>query len=216
VTRRRSLDLLAYGRDSHVLIVAPGGSGKSTLAAQLASAADSAAWASPAPADNEPGCFWTAALIAFRTALPDFGDDLLAEVIGGSDVDRLLVRMPDRLMAAGRPVPLILDDLHDITDDVILRQIDWLLDRLDPTTCRIVMCSRSRPTLATAQLVMTGRLIVLETGDVSFDDADCSWKNWASPSARKNRTRSPPVPMADRPPSICAGCRCALAYQSGR
>ncbi|MEE6167065.1 MULTISPECIES: MerR family transcriptional regulator [unclassified Mycolicibacterium] len=169
VIRRRCLQMVGSGHDRHVLITSPGGSGKSTLAAQLVSHLPSA-WVSLEPADSEPGGFWTAILIALRTALPDFGNDLLSEIVGGAAVERVLVRLAEELATRRSAVSLVLDDLHEIDDATVVRQLGWLLGQTEPSICRIVMCSRTRPALPIAQLAMNGRLFVLGTQEVSFDE----------------------------------------------
>ncbi|MDF1898371.1 MerR family transcriptional regulator [Mycolicibacterium smegmatis] len=173
IRRTRCLEMIDGPHVTHVLITSPGGNGKSTLAAQLLDRTDGApAWLSLERSDNEPGGFWTAFLIALRTALPEFGGGLLREIVGGADVDRVLVRLADTLDAEDTAVSVVLDDLHEITDVTVIRQLSWMLERIDPATCRVVMCSRTRPALPTAQLVMTGRLAHLETEDISFDGAE--------------------------------------------
>jgi len=78
ITRVRCLDELSKNATSHVLLTAPGGSGKSILAAQLLSLHDGAnAWLSCEAADDDPRRFWTAVLIAIRSAVIDFGVELL-------------------------------------------------------------------------------------------------------------------------------------------
>lgn len=171
IRRQRCLARLDRDGRHHVLISAPGGTGKSTLAAQLVSAGQGpAAWVSLEAADAEPGRFLTAVLIGIRTALPDFGDGLLGEIVGGARVDRVLVEIADELASRHSALSLVLDDLHEVNGADVMQQVGWFIDRVDADACRLIMCSRTRPPLPTSRLVVTGRLIHLETGDLPFDE----------------------------------------------
>jgi ATP/maltotriose-dependent transcriptional regulator MalT len=172
VYRRRPLDRVAEGYGRHVMITAPGGSGKSTVAAQLlASLPGASGWVSLEPADNEQSRFWTIFLIGIRTAISDFGDELLGRLVAGADVDGTLVVLADELTAAAG-MTLVLDDLHEVKDPEVLRQLRWFLAHVLPTHCRLVICSRSLPSLGVARLALGGQLIHLRTEDISFDDIE--------------------------------------------
>lgn len=173
VHRERCLQLLASDGRRHVLLTAPGGSGKSTLAAQLLTATpDPGAWISVETDDDEPSRFWTVVVVALRTALPDFGDDLLSNLIGGADVERVLIQLARELAEHHRAVSVVIDDLHRISDPAIIGQIGWFLDRVDPSDCRLILCSRTRPPIPVARLVVAAKLSQLETTGLGFDDRE--------------------------------------------
>jgi hypothetical protein len=63
----------------------------------------------------------------------------------------------------------VLDDLHAVTDSEVLNQIEWFLGHVPASECRVVVCSRARPALAVAGLVMSAELTHLHTHDLRFD-----------------------------------------------
>jgi ATP/maltotriose-dependent transcriptional regulator MalT len=173
VHRERCLQLLASEGRRHVLLTAPGGSGKSILAAQMLSVTpDPGAWISLETDDDEASRFWTVVVVALRTALPDFGDYLLSNLIGGADVERVLIQLARELAEHHRAVSLVIDDVHRISDPVIVGQIGWFLDRVDPSHCRLILCSRTRPPIPVARLVVAAKLSQLEPADLGFDDRE--------------------------------------------
>ena len=170
VYRERCLQRLSSDGRRHVLLTAPGGSGKSTLAGQLLTVtSDPGAWISLEPDDDEPSRFWTVVVAALRTALPDFGDDLLSNLIGGADVERVLIQLTRELADEHRAASVVIDDVHLISDPVIVGQIGWFLERVDPGDCRLVLCSRTRPAIPVARLAVAAKLSHLEPADLGFD-----------------------------------------------
>ena len=170
VLRQRCLARTTVAADRHVLMVAPGGSGKSTLAAQLSTAASGpSGWVSVEPRDDAPGQFWTAVLIGLRTAVPGLGDNLLAEIVIGGDVDRFLAALAEEVSEKQVGVTLVLDDLHEISRTETLNELAWFLDNVRPRDCRVVLCSRSVPAIGVSRLVASGRLIDLDTDELNFD-----------------------------------------------
>lgn len=173
IVRERCLQHLDQQGRRHVLLIAPGGSGKSTLAAQLLTTTpDPGAWISLETDDDEPSRFWTVVVVALRTALPDFGDDLLASLVGGADVERVLVALARELARQRRAVSVVIDDLHRISDPVIVGQIEWFLDQVDPRDCRLILCSRIRPPIPLARLAVAAKLSQLEPTELGFDDRE--------------------------------------------
>ena len=172
IRRRAPLQRLLGGTRQHILIAAPGGSGKSTLAAQLLdSRAEPAGWVSLEAADNEPSRFWTTVLIGIRTAVGNFGDGLLATLVGGGDVHRVVADLAEQI-AHTEPFTIVLDDLHEIADTDIVAQLRWFLDHADPARCRLVICTRTSPPLDVSRLVLGGRLSRLDTAALSFDPTE--------------------------------------------
>jgi DNA-binding transcriptional MerR regulator/GAF domain-containing protein len=175
VRRARCLALLNRGAPTHALITAPTGSGKSVLAAQLVASPDRpTAWVSLDEDDNDPARFWTAILIAVRGTLSNFGDELLTAIINGGDIDRAVGAVADQLARRSAGLLLVLDDLHAVSDPAVVRQLDWFVEHVPAADCRVVICSRTRPALAVARLVMSGELTHLHTHDLRFDAIETS------------------------------------------
>jgi ATP/maltotriose-dependent transcriptional regulator MalT len=170
ITRVRCLDELSKNATSHVLLTAPGGSGKSILAAQLLSLHDGAnAWLSCEAADDDPRRFWTAVLIAIRSAVTDFGAELLDDLMTGTPVDSTLVGLADRLNSLASPMWLAIDDLHLIASAEVARQLKWLLGHVSARHWRLVLCSRTAPTVAINRHIIQGDLIHLQPEQIGFD-----------------------------------------------
>jgi DNA-binding transcriptional MerR regulator len=173
VRRDRCLALLSGRAPTHALITAPAGSGKSILAAQLLASTDRpTAWVLIDGDDNDPARFWTAVLIAIRAALTGFGDDLLAAIINGEQIDRGVRDLSAQLSKRDAGLLLVLDDLHAVTDSEVLNQVEWFLGHVPASECRVVVCSRVRPALAVAGLVMSAELTHLHTHDLRFDTTE--------------------------------------------
>ena len=172
VQRLRCLNRLDAAESRHVLITAPAGSGKSILAAQmLARRHRTTAWISLEHDEEEAGRFWTSVLIGIRAALPDFGGDALAAITGGGQIDQVLVDMTDELAARQDSVTLVLDDLHQVGNATVARQLEWFLEHAQDTVGMII-CSRTRPDFAVARMVMSGQLVHLDAGELSFSAAE--------------------------------------------
>jgi ATP/maltotriose-dependent transcriptional regulator MalT len=170
ITRVRCLDELSKSATSHVLLTAPGGSGKSILAAQLLSLHDGPnAWLSCEAADDDPRRFWTAVLIAIRSAVTDFGAEMLDDLVTGRPVDSTLVALADRLNSLTSPVWLAIDDFHSIANTEIARHLEWLVGHVNARRWRLVLCSRTAPTVAINRHIIQGDLIHLQPEQISFD-----------------------------------------------
>lgn len=173
VRRRRPLSLLSDNDDRHILLIAPGGSGKSTLAAQLLTQLSGATgWASFEVDDDEPSRFWTTVVIGIRTAVADFGDDLLSRIVGGGNVDAALVDIAAELVARNLGITMVLDDLHNITNADVMRQLRWFLTNVFPTHCRMVVCTRNRPQIGVPRLAVGGIVTELNYAELAFDGAE--------------------------------------------
>jgi len=170
ITRARCLDELSKSAMSHVLLTAPGGSGKSILAAQLLSLHDGAnAWLSCEAADDDPRRFWTAVLIAIRSVVTDFGAEILDDLVTGTPVDSTLVALAAGLNSLTCPVWLAIDDFHSIVNTEIARQLEWLLGHVSARHLRLVLCSRTAPTVSINRHIIQGDLIHLRPEQISFD-----------------------------------------------
>ncbi len=67
---------------------------------------------------------------------------------------------------------MVLDDLHHVGDEAVMRQLQWFLTHVHPACCRLLICSRTRPPIAAARLAIGGHLVVLDTEDLAFDRAE--------------------------------------------
>ena len=173
--RRRLLALL--DEPTPVTVVTAGaGWGKSTLLASWAAstrAVADVAWLSLDPADDEPLRFWSYVAAALEPWVPEAAARALAALAVPS-VDPVDVAVPELLNGLGalrRPVVLVLDDVHVLSDVGVVAGLELFADYLPPGV-RLVLAGRSAPPLPLARLRARGRLSELGAADLRFSDAD--------------------------------------------
>src|SRR5215218_1135569 len=134
-TPRRALRrLLEQAAPDQVIVVsAPAGSGKTLLLADWVRESDwlETAWVSLDRDDDDPQRLWSAvvgALLALPSAATDPGLQLLTgAVAGGRPV--AADEVVDVLDGLGRPLRLVLDDVHELTGKEVLRDLARLVRR---------------------------------------------------------------------------------------
>jgi LuxR family transcriptional regulator, maltose regulon positive regulatory protein len=168
--RPRISNLLDAGSDTSLTIVSAGpGWGKtSAVAAWAEHLRDPIAWVSLDAEDGEPRMFWSYVLAALRAAATVPADNPLADLVPrpvpDAETTRLIVDGLNRLPTR---VGLVLDDLHEVGSAVVLEAIEALLrrriDRL-----RLVLITRSDPTLPLHRLRLAGDLTEIRAADLAF------------------------------------------------
>lgn len=173
VSRPRLLTRLDHATAARVTLVrAPAGSGKTLLLADWARRTAGVAWVSVDGDDNADRRFWSAVLGAIGLAddLPVDSPIRTLAVPRRPSLDAaFLATVADALDAAPKPVRLVLDDLHELTDPDPLSGLATLL-RLRPTGLRVVLAGRHEPPLALAELA--GELTELGAEDLLFTPAE--------------------------------------------
>jgi LuxR family maltose regulon positive regulatory protein len=140
------------------LLCAPAGSGKTTACASWAHSRAGRlriGWLSLDRADNDPRRFRSYLLAALRLAGASPREAFSeAELSSHDDFALLLAKAAERFT---RPVVLILDNIHELTGDVVL---DWLtkLVRYAPPGLAFVLSGRRTPPLQLARLRVSGDL----------------------------------------------------------
>ncbi len=159
------------------LASAPAGYGKTLLVAEWARASTEidTAWVRVDRDDNNPRRLWSAMLASMaRTATVPASSPLRA----GSDRgtwDMALAGQPDflanlieALAALPRPLRLVLDDLHEVTDAATLHGLqNFVRDR--PPNVILVLASRLDPPFHLHRLRLEGRLTELRSDQLQFD-----------------------------------------------
>jgi LuxR family transcriptional regulator, maltose regulon positive regulatory protein len=173
VTRPRITKLIAEGRRwcPLTLITAPAGSGK-TMAMALWAAAEpgTVAWVTVDEFDNQPGVFWAHVVAALRrsdVAVP-------AALPAGQARDAghvFLLRLAAALAAYDRPVTLVLDDLHLLTDRTVLDGLDYVL-RNTGAALRLLVAARMDPLLPLHRYRLAGELAEIGASDLAFTNAE--------------------------------------------
>ncbi len=169
-------DALSAGRRCKLtLLSAPAGWGKTTLLAQWASGAGDDAtfgWLSLDASDNDPAWFWMYVIAALQSNNPEVGTravDLLA--MGADPVQVVLPTLLNELDTVGRPMVMILDDYHLVTNRAVHEQMAFVIDRMPPNL-HVVLATRSDPMLPLARLRAGGGLIEMRSDDLRFGISD--------------------------------------------
>ena len=166
VFRHRLVDRLAGSSAQVWLLSAPAGYGKTTLVTQaLDATSDEVAWLSIDRADNDAVRFWT---------------HLAATVLGdGAELDELIERLDadhldataDEIVAVTerrtRPLIIVLDDLHEISDEETISMLGRIVTHL-PSNLRVVITSRVDPALPIGRLRAHGALAEIRSQDLAF------------------------------------------------
>lgn len=166
----------AVGRCRFTLVCAPAGYGKSVLvadwAARVAAGGEPVAWLSLQEQDDSPYEFWSALIEALllaglrgRTAQLDG----LSPPPRGTE-PRFVTKVVESLLIAGVRW-IVLDDVHLLHDDEVLRGLEVLLAALPPEV-GLVMASRSEPSLPLHRLRLDGSLADVRGKDLAFTDGE--------------------------------------------
>jgi LuxR family maltose regulon positive regulatory protein len=175
ITRSRCLALLdGPPSPHHVLICATAGAGKTTLAAQIAREGPRAAWVSLAPTDDTAPAVLGSIILGLRRAIPAFGQDGMIALLNGAPIDEVVRSVCNELLLLGRPLVLVLDDLHHVSAAECTTALQALLAYAPPCT-RIVLTSRHVPELSVERLHVEGKLALLGTRDLRFDAQEVDW-----------------------------------------
>jgi len=168
--RPRLIDILAKSLvDARLsLISAPAGAGKTTLLAELPHAFPETTWAWLLldAEDNDPSRF-AAALIASLAAA---GIDIEGDVTRPGDARTVVTAIINQIgQNKQRPVAMVIDDLHVISERSVHQLLDYLADNL-PTSMRLVLASRQDPPMSLARRRARGELAEIRLQDLSFTE----------------------------------------------
>ncbi|HTP18752.1 MAG TPA: LuxR C-terminal-related transcriptional regulator [Solirubrobacteraceae bacterium] len=169
VPRRELFERLA-GAACVTEVSAPAGSGKTFLLRAwigAAGLADATAWVAIPRGGVDPQGFWLRVLDALRgTAI---GAPLVRELTGAPDLDgwSILERLLDDLRSLEQPVWLVIDDLHELRSEDVLRQLELLLMRA-PHELRFVLATRHDLRLGLHRLRLEGGLTEIRASDLRF------------------------------------------------
>jgi LuxR family maltose regulon positive regulatory protein len=176
VRRPRLEALLTRRTDSPVTLVRAGpGSGKSLAVASWLAAdwADgAAAWLTLDQTDNDVATFWVDVLAALRAsgALP--ADSPLHDLVPARRFNAPEIRRVQAgLEGLARPLVLVLDDLHQVSNREVLDGLSRLVERPLPTL-RLVLITQAAPPPRLQRLRVSGHLGEIGPSDLAFDAAE--------------------------------------------
>src|SRR5215207_9101484 len=156
-----------------ISVTAPAGYGKTTLLAQWA--ADDPrpfAWVSLDDRDNDPAAFLT-----YLSAAADGIRPVEPSVFRGaaSGADSLwtvgLPRLGAALAAIGKPMVLVLDDVHELRDRDCIDALEPIAKHL-PDGAQLVLSGRAEERIPLARLRAAGRLLALGPAELALSDSE--------------------------------------------
>jgi LuxR family transcriptional regulator, maltose regulon positive regulatory protein len=170
VARARVSSLFEAGSDTSLTVVSAGpGWGKTMAAAAWAGSLQGPlAWVSLDDGDGESRLFWSHVLTAIRATGAVPADNPLTELVPGPVVDAETTRrIIDGLSRLPVPIVLVLDDVHELGASPALDGIEELI-RHRINQLRLVLITRSDPTLPLHRLRLSGDLTEIRAADLAF------------------------------------------------
>ena len=173
VIRRVLFDRLS-GPARVTIVSAPPGSGKTVLLRSWigqAGLGDHAAWVTAGRDERDPQRFWLSVLGALRRTAA--GSALVQAVTAAPELDGWAVveRLLKNLASLRDPVWLVVDDVHELGSDAVLRQLELLVLRAPPEL-RFVLAARHDVRLGLHRLRLEGELAEIREPDLRFSLAE--------------------------------------------
>jgi LuxR family transcriptional regulator, maltose regulon positive regulatory protein len=163
------------GGSSRVTVVsAPPGSGKTVLLRSWiieAGLADYAAWVPGGNDGCDPQRFWLSVHGALAGTVP--GSSLVQALTAAPDLDGWMIveRLLTDLASLEDRIWLVIDDVHELEADRVLRQLELLVMRAPPQL-RFVLATRHDVTLGLHRLRLKGDLTEIRAADLQFSLAE--------------------------------------------
>ena len=151
------------------VVNAPVGYGKTTLLRSWCiERPEPVIWMTLDAADDDPVRLWT----HLATGVERLGDGLGHQALmclgaGGVPVQTAVDELMNGLVAYGRPVAIVLDDLHAVTSEASLASLEHALKRL-PANARVLAATRSDPAIGLARLRARGRITEIRAHELAF------------------------------------------------
>jgi LuxR family maltose regulon positive regulatory protein len=168
---RRVLDeALAH---SLTLVVAPAGAGKTVLLAQWVATHPELdfVWLEVAVDDNDPVRFSHRLLQGFTAINPDFADLIPLVSLNGGGLGMPLLEAFEAQLADLPQVVVVLDDLHHLSNSVLLADLSGLVDRLPPNV-HLVISTRTDLPMAWSRHLFAQEVTEIRQSDLALDDVD--------------------------------------------
>jgi ATP/maltotriose-dependent transcriptional regulator MalT len=165
---------LDAGRDAALtLLSAPAGYGKTTAVRAWCESVDAAvAWVTLDAGDNDPVRLWSYVATAVDRVRPGLGRGALQRLrVVGSAIEDTVDELMNGIAALGSGLVVVLDDLHEVTDEECVASIDYALEHL-PANARVLVITRADPLLRLAWLRAGGALAEVRAGELAFTAAE--------------------------------------------
>ena len=150
------------------VVTGPPGAGKTTAVASWAAGARGpVAWVTLDRYDGRPSVFWSSIVEALRRAGVTFRRVPTASGRGADAGHVFLLRLASDLATQYPPVALILDDFHLVASTGLTDGLQYLMRNARPGL-RVVICSRTDPTLSLHRYRLAGELTEIRAGELAF------------------------------------------------
>ncbi len=178
VERARLLRALDEGTSTATLTLVMGyaGAGKSVLVSSWAASRPGVrlAWLTCDEVDTDPIRFWTALVSAVRRTEPTVGADTLDRIeLDGRVGAGAIGVFAEELRGIEDSLIIVVDDLHKSSDPdlwpLLAAFVEWL-----PSPHRMVVTSRSEPSLPLHRWRVEGRLAEIRHEQLAFDDDEAA------------------------------------------
>ena len=168
--RARLLEMLDGDDGAALTLVnAPVGYGKTTLLRLWCiERPEAVVWMTLDAADDDPVRLWTHLATAVERLGQGLGGPaLMCLGVRGAPVEAAVDELMNGLVAYGRPVAIVLDDLHAVGSERSLRSIAHAIERL-PANARLLASTRSDPAISVARLRARGGLTEIRARELAF------------------------------------------------
>ncbi len=176
VSRARLISVLESAGAAPVVFLAAGpGWGKTTLLAQWAAGSERPfAWVDVDETDNDPIVLLSYIAVALDRVAPLDSRVFDSLASPGASVEATVVpRLGAALATIGRPVVLVLDDLHLVDDPAALDAVSALARHI-PEGSQLVLSARGEPAIPLGALRARGLVIEIGPDDLRMDEAEAS------------------------------------------
>ena len=166
--RARLLDMLDCGPALTVLDAAVGYGKTTLLRSWCAERPEPVIWVTLDGSDDDPVRLWTHLATAVERLGHGLGGRALMRLsVRGAAVETAVDELMNGLVAYGRPVAIVLDDLHAVGGERSLRSIAHAIERL-PANARLLVSTRSEPAIGVARLRARGGLTEIRARELAF------------------------------------------------
>jgi LuxR family maltose regulon positive regulatory protein len=173
VPRPRLTSALNAARDVPLIVISAGpGSGKTVLLSEWAGSIDvPIVWFAPTVEDNEPRRFWLRLRSAVQVSGASAADELVAGAPEDPETESFDALFREVQRPPSRPLVLIIDDAHVLTNPAIVHGLDTVLRSTQPHF-QLVLAARSDPLVPLHRYRLAGRVAELRAADLAMTHAE--------------------------------------------